>query len=82
MLQILQHVHHLGLNGAVQGRDGLIAHDKFRIDGKGSGNSDSLALSSGKFVGEFHHIVGLHPYLVEQILDPVSPLSLFHTDLL
>ena len=52
LLQVRQQVDDLGLDGHVQGRDGLVADDKLRLDGQGPGNADALALAAGKLVGK------------------------------
>ena len=45
-LEILKHIEHLGLDGHIKGRYRLIADDELRFHRKGSGNADSLSLSS------------------------------------
>ena len=51
VLQLLQNIDHLGLYGHVQGGNGLVADDKLRFRGQGSGDADSLPLSAGELVG-------------------------------
>ena len=51
-LKIHEEVDDLGLDRDIEGTDRFIADDKLRFDGEGAGNTDALALSSAKFVGE------------------------------
>ena len=51
-LEVHQKVDDLGLDRDIEGTDRFIADDKLRFDGEGAGNTDALALSSAKFVGE------------------------------
>ena len=52
LLEVQQKVHHLGLDGHVQGGDGLVADDELRVHGEGAGDADALALAAGELVGE------------------------------
>ena len=49
-LQILQQVDDLRLDGDVERRDRLVAHDQFGFRGKGPGDADALALAAREFV--------------------------------
>ena len=51
LLQLLQNIDYLGLDGHIQSRDWLIAHNKLRLRRQGPGNADSLPLAAGKLVG-------------------------------
>ena len=51
ILQFVKHVDDLRLNGNVKRGDRLVADDEFRVDGKRTGNADTLALTAGKLVG-------------------------------
>jgi hypothetical protein len=51
LLQILEEVKHLGLNGDVQRRHGLIGNDQLWVQGQGTGNGDSLTLAPAEFMG-------------------------------
>ena len=51
VLEVVQEVQDLGLNAYVKGGDGLVADQKLGFEGKGAGDSDSLALATRKFVG-------------------------------
>ena len=73
-LGIHQQIQHLGLDRHIQGRDGLIGNDKFRVHRQGAGNGNPLALTTGKLVAKatapvrvdthrMHDFVNLVPYL-------------------
>ena len=49
-LVILQKIDHLRLYGHIQGGNRLIADDQLRLEHQGTGNADSLPLSTGKFM--------------------------------
>ena len=46
LLQVFHQVQDLCLDGHVQRRYRLVAHDELRVHRQGAGNADSLALSS------------------------------------
>ena len=50
LLQILQKVQNLGLNGDVQCRDRLVADDELRVHGKRAGDADTLAAAAVELV--------------------------------
>ncbi|MNC40884.1 hypothetical protein D3C75_896250 [compost metagenome] len=68
-LELLEQVNHLGLNGYVQSGDGLIRHDKLRLDGQRPGNADPLPLAAGEFVGETSGMLGVQAYVLEQLIN-------------
>ena len=49
-LQIFQQVDHLSLDGNIQRGNRLIADDQGRLKGQGAGNTNTLALTAGKFM--------------------------------
>ncbi len=51
-LEVHQKVDDLGLDRNIEGTDRFVADDKLRFDGEGASNTDALALTSAKFVGE------------------------------
>ena len=51
-LEVHQKVDDLGLDRDIEGTDRFVADDKLWFDGEGAGNTDALALTSAKFVGE------------------------------
>ena len=50
-LQILEHIHHLGLDGNIQGGNRLIADDELRTHRQGPRDAHPLPLPAGKLVG-------------------------------
>ena len=75
-LEILQHIDHLGLNGHVQGGDGLVADDELGIDRQGAGDADALALAAGELVGVAVGVLPHQAHVVQQFIDPLAPLLL------
>jgi len=51
LLQVLHQIQDLGLNGHVQGGNRLITDDELRVQGQGSGDTDTLAAASVQFMG-------------------------------
>ena len=51
LLKILHQIQYLGLYGHIQGRDRLVADNKFRIQSQGSGNTDSLPAPAVQLMG-------------------------------
>ena len=50
-LQLLQQVQHLGLDGHIQGGDGLVADDELGPQGKGPGDAHTLAAATVQLMG-------------------------------
>ena len=46
LLQAAQQVEHLGADGHIQSRDGLVGNDELRLHDQGAGNADALALAA------------------------------------
>ena len=67
VLQILQEIDDLGLDGDVQGRDRLVADDERRIDTQGPGDPDALALAAAELVGVPVDGAGRHADTGEQL---------------
>src|SRR5262249_19053247 len=67
LLQVLQQIHNLSLNGNIKGRHRLIANDEFRIERKGPRDSDSLALTPGEFVSVAICMFSLKPNHPQQL---------------
>ena len=76
LLQILQQVQHLGLDGYVQSRYGLVTDDQPRIQGQGPGNADPLPLSPGKLMGITVGKLSGDAHLVHQLIDSFRQLFL------
>ena len=51
ILNLLQQVDDLGLDGHIQGRDRLVTDNESGIQGHGPGNGDPLPLAAGKLMG-------------------------------
>ena len=64
MLKVLQHIDHLRLNRHIQGGDGLVTDDKFRLHRQSPGDPDPLALAAGKLVGVTAGVLPLEAHLV------------------
>ena len=52
VLQFFQQVDNLGLNGNIQGGDGLVADNEVGVSGHGARHADTLALATGELMGE------------------------------
>ena len=50
ILQVGEEVDDLGLDGDVEGADGLVADDEVGFDGEGAGDADALALAAAELV--------------------------------
>ena len=74
LLEGIQQVDDLGLDGNVQGRDRLIGDDEPGRHGKRAGDTDALALAAGELVGVTAHVVRLQAHLVEQRRHVVAPV--------
>ena len=68
-LKLLKHINYLCLNGYIQRRYGLIAHDKLGIYRQRSGNTDTLSLAAGKLVRVAAYMVRLQSDHFQQRLD-------------
>ena len=58
LLKIFQKVNDLCLNGHIERRNRLIAHNKLRLQRKSGCNADTLTLSAGKLMGITFKLVG------------------------
>ena len=76
LLQVLQQIDHLGLDGHIQGRDGFITDDQGRLQGQGARHADALALAAGEFVRIAAGKGRVQLDQVQQVLDPFSWISL------
>ena len=50
VLQVFKQVDHLCLNGYIQGGNGLITNDQFRLQRQSTCDADTLPLATGKFM--------------------------------
>ena len=62
LLHVLQHIDHLGLDGHVQGGDGLVAHDELRPHRQCPGNAHTLLLAAGELMGIAVGVLGVQPH--------------------
>ena len=67
LLQLHQQVDNLRLDGNVQCGNRLVAEQKFRVDRQCAGNTDSLALSAGKFMDVSHRMFRIKSYHIQQL---------------
>jgi len=74
ILQILEHVDDLRLNGHVQRGYGLVADDELGVDSKGAGNSHALTLAARKLMGVAVGVLGVQAYKTEKLNYPVLAL--------
>ncbi|MNF68235.1 hypothetical protein D3C84_500870 [compost metagenome] len=63
LLQGLEQVDHLGLDGDIQRRDRLVADDHLGLQDQRPGDADALALAAGELMGVAVHQVGQKPHL-------------------
>ena len=61
LLEVLEEVDDLGLDGDIERADGFIADDQFRFDGEGAGDADALALAAAEFVRVTPGVGGIQP---------------------
>ena len=72
-LELLQQVQHLCTDGNVQSGDRLVSHYQFRLHDHRTGQTDSLALTAGEFVGIAGQMLRQQTDLVDHLF------HLFHT---
>ncbi len=65
LLQILEQIDDLGLNGEVECRNGLVGDDQLRVRRQRAGNTDALALPAGKFMRVAPGMIGAHADLFQ-----------------
>ena len=69
VLEVVEQVDDLGLDGDVQGRDRLVGDDQLRAQREGPGDPDPLALPARELVRKAVVVLGLKPDPVHQLLD-------------
>ena len=79
-LEVGEEVDDLGLDGHVEGRDGLVGDDKPRVQGQRPGDADALALAAAEGVREASHVLGPQSHQAKQLghalgTDPHAPLA-------
>src|SRR5262249_30912241 len=75
VLQIGEEVEDLGLDGHVEGGDGLVGDDQPRVHGERPGDADALALPPGELVGVPVDVRRRQPDDVEQLLGTAADLG-------
>jgi hypothetical protein len=73
ILQTAKKVEDLRLHGHIEGGHRLVTDDEFRLDGQGSGDTDSLALTATELVGIAVHVFGQKAHELEELMD--APLA-------
>ena len=73
-LKVLEQVDDLGLNGYVQGGDGLVGDDKLRLCRQRSGDADALPLPSAELMGIAVSHIGIQTHRLQQVLHPLLVL--------
>ena len=68
-LEFLQQVQHLGADGDVQRRDGLVRHDELRLHDDAAGDADALALAAGELMGVPGQVLGQQAHVTDDLLD-------------
>src|SRR4051812_10252751 len=76
--QVLEQVHHLGLDGHVQRGHRLVGDDHLRLDRERAGDPDALPLTTGELVRVAVVVLGVQADPLQQLLDPVELLALLH----
>ncbi len=71
VLEILEQVDDLGLDGHVEGGNRLVSHDEVRVERERTRQTDPLALPPGEFVRVAVGGVSRQPHDVEQFADPL-----------
>src|SRR5262245_527320 len=72
LLQFLQKIDNLCLNRNIQGGDGLVADNKFRVHSQGASDTDALALPATKLVRVTVVMILAETHLPEQFDHPVA----------
>ena len=71
LLEFLEEVDDLGLDGNVEGRDGLVGDDECRLHDQGAGDADALSLAAAEGVRIADGMVRTEAYLFENVDDAV-----------
>ena len=76
VLELVEQLEHLRLNGYIQRGDRLVADNQLRIDRERPRDADALALPAREFVGIAGHIF---PRQVDVLQQPGNPFDAFLT---
>ena len=75
LLQMAQQVEHLGADGHIQSRDGLVGNDELRLHDQGAGNADALALAAGELMRETGSEFRQQAHIQQCLPDLLLPLG-------
>ena len=78
LLQVLQQVDDLGLDGDVERRDGLVGHQQLGVERERAGDADALTLTAGELVGVAVVVLGVETHDLEELLHARQDLLLRH----
>jgi hypothetical protein len=74
LLELLEKIDDLSLDGDVQRTHGFITNDQARIDGQRSGDADALALASTKLMGITAGVLRIKAHKTQEIADALNTL--------
>ena len=74
LLEAVEQVDHLGLDGHVQRADGLVGNDEGGVHHQRPGDAHPLALSAGKLMGIAGGVIPGQAHLVQDVVHPVKLL--------
>ena len=69
VLQVVEQVDHLGLDGDVERGDRLVGHDQLGPQRQRPGDADALPLAAGELVGVPVVVLGVQAHQLKQVLD-------------
>ena len=73
VLEVLEEVHHPGLDRHVERGDRLVEHEQLGLEDEGPGDPDALTLTAGELVGEAVGVVRLQPHELERVGHALPP---------
>ena len=76
ILQLIEHVDDLCLDGHVQRGHRLVADNEVGIDGQGAGDADTLTLTAGELVGIAGGVLTVQAHMIHQLQDALHALLL------
>ena len=76
VLELLQQVQNLGLNGHIQSGNRLVADNQLGLKRKCTGNADTLTLAAGKLMRIAVNVLGVQSDNVEKLADTLNALLL------
>ncbi len=76
VLQFLEQVQNLGLNGHIQSGNRLVADNQLGLQRKCTGNADTLTLTAGELMRITVDVLGVQSNDVEKLADALNALLL------